>query len=236
MVLLGDTRLWGGGTTWHFLRSSLQCITQRQAAALGSDWHHTGMPLAPWLGSPAHLSHLSCNLCAQGGATSTLISHWACHETQFTISQPCKSYTPGLRDFYSLQNGRSSTCTNAWPGPWTMMLKGCTSDESRKLWCCVFVSMLFLSCLHVSLLSEKLKHFTMFLAVSQALHRIQIKVGGCLVCLFIISLAAAPPKFQEARKRQNVAMFPAIQLLSFPRDLDQESVGKEGEHSFRRVK
>lgn len=51
------------------------------------------------------------------------------------------------------------------------------------------------------------------------------------MCLFIISLTAAPYSSQEGRKTQSVAVFPAIQLLSSPHDLDQEGIRKEGEQS-----
>lgn len=99
----------------------------------------------------------------------------------------------------------------------------------------VNLNMPFHSYLHI-LLSEKLKHFAVFLALPQPLRRIQIRVGGCLVSLFITSLSAAPPRSQEGRKRQSVAVFPAIQLLSSLHDLDQEGIGKEGEHRCRRAK
>lgn len=56
------------------------------------------------------------------------------------------------------------------------------------------------------------------------------------MCLLFISVRAAPPSSQEGRKSQSVAVFPAIQLLSSPHDLDQEVIGKEGEHSCRRAK
>jgi len=46
----------------------------------------------------------------------------------------------------------------------------------------------------------------------------------------------APHSSQEGRKRQSVAVFPVIQLLSSPYDLDQEGIGKEGEHSCRKMK
>ena len=186
--------------------------------------------------SPSAANFWQGKLRAEAGMTSTPTSPWACHETQFTINQPRKSYVLGLRDLCSLQKGRSSTCFVPEQGLELRLFKGCTSDESRKLWWCVFLNMPFLSHLHVPLLSETLKHFAMFLALPQPLHRIQIKVGGCSVCLFIISLMAAPHSSQEGRKRQSVAVFPAIQLLSSPHDLDQEGIGKEGEQSCRRAK
>lgn len=106
-----------------------------------------------------------------------------------------------LRDFYSLQKGRSSTRFMSEKGSELLIFKGCTSDESRKVWWCVFSKMPFLSHLHVPLLPEKLKHFAMFLALPQPLSRTQAEVGGCSLCLFIISMTAAPPSSQERRKK-----------------------------------
>jgi len=63
---------------------------------------------------------------------------------------------------------------------------------------------------------------------ARVLCRIQVKMGGCLVCLVFISVTAAPPCSQEGRKSQSVAVFPVIQLLSSPYDLGQGCIGKEG--------
>lgn len=109
--------------------------------------------------------------------------------------QPHKSYTLGLRDFYSLQKGRSK-----------VLSCGClrVAPVTRAENCGgVFLNMPFPSHLHVSLLLEKLKPFAVFLALPQPLCRIQIKMGGCPVCLFISLWTAAPPRSQEGRKRQS---------------------------------
>lgn len=89
-------------------------------------------------------------------------------------------------------------------GPELWVFEGCASDETGKPCWCVFLNMLCLSHLHVPLLTEKLKHFAVFLALPQPPRRIQIKVGGCSLCLFIISLTAAPPQLlrkEEKAKR-----------------------------------
>lgn len=121
--------------------------------------------------------------------------------------QPHKPYTLWLRGLFSLQEQRASTCFILQKALSYEWFKCCPSNE-RILSFCVVLNVPFL----------------------------QIKAGGCLVCLLFISVRAAPPSSQEGRKSQSVAVFPAIQLLSSPHDLDQEVIGKEGGTQLQKSK